>query len=68
MTDTEFLTPQEVAKILRISPDTVIRKFSGYRGGVVVLEPEKPKYGRSRRTMRIPRTSLVSFIAENQVR
>jgi hypothetical protein len=68
MTDTEYLTPHEVAKILRIHPTTVIQRFAKYPG-VIDVAPEKPVYGkRSHRTLRIPRSALNRFIEEKQVR
>jgi hypothetical protein len=67
MTEPEYLTAEEVAKILRVGLDTVYRRFGGYPG-VIDLGGEKRVYGRPHRILRIPRSALNRFIAEKQVR
>jgi hypothetical protein len=63
---TELLTPTEVAAILKVSTNTVISRFSGMAG--VLLMPDVVKKRRLReryRQIRIPRYVLDRFIAEN---
>jgi hypothetical protein len=62
----EFLTPTDVAKILKISTDGVIRKFAD-RPGVVDLGSDETRYKRRYRVLRIPRESLEKFIIENRI-
>lgn len=61
-----FYTVAEVAAILKISKDSVIRKFSTVPG---VIDLGSPETGRKRqyRVLRIPREALERFIAENRV-
>ena len=62
----EFLTPSEIAKILKISTDGVIRKFAD-RPGVVDLGREETRFKRRYRVLRIPREALEKFIIENRI-
>ena len=55
-----LLTPEEVAKLLKVSPDTVKRAFRGRRGTVML-----PPLGKS---MRIPAAALKAYIEEGMVR
>ena len=61
-----FYTPAEVADILKVSTDTVMRKFSGYSGVIDIGTAER---GRKRRyrTLRIPKESLERFVVESRV-
>jgi hypothetical protein len=61
-----FYTAGEVAAILKISTDSVIRKFSDVPGVIDLGSPEKGKK-RQYRVLRIPREALERFIAENRV-
>jgi hypothetical protein len=62
-----FFTPAEVAKILKVSRDTVIRHFARFPG-VIDLGAEEKMHKRQYRILRIPRASLNRFLAENRVR
>jgi type III secretory pathway component EscU len=57
----ELLTVAEVAVILHMSHDTVLRKFRDMQG-VLNLGSER------RRVLRIPRSVLDKYLAERQVR
>lgn len=61
----QFLTPQQVAKILQISPKSVIRKF-GNRSDVIDLGQAETLHKRGYRVLRIPRSALNRFMAENR--
>jgi hypothetical protein len=62
----EFLTPTEVGKILKISTNTVIACFSGMAGVFVMPDIVKQRRLRERyRQIRIPRYVLDKFIGEN---
>jgi hypothetical protein len=62
----EFYTPREVAEILKVSTDTVLRKFSTVPG---VIDLGVPENGRKRqyRTLRIPHEVLERVIVESRV-
>ena len=62
----EFLTAKEVASILRVSLDTVIRKFE-HRKGVIDLGSGEGRFKRRYRVLRIPREALEGFIVESRV-
>lgn len=62
----EFYTPQEVAAILKVSPDTVYRKFSDFPGVIDLGSPEE-RFKRRYRVLRIPREALSRFVTENRV-
>lgn len=62
----EFYTPTEVAEILKVSRDTILRKFSAVAGVIDMGTPEEGKK-RQRRTLRIPREVLERFIVESRV-
>lgn len=61
-----FYTPAEVAAILKVSRDTIIRKFADRPG---VIDMGSPENGRKRqyRTLRIPDEALQRFIVESRV-
>lgn len=62
----EFLTPLEVAKILKVNAKTVIRRFEEFPG-VVDLGTEETRFKRRYRVLRIPREVLEKFIIENRI-
>ena len=62
----QFYTPADVASILKVSTDTVLRKFSDYPGVIDLGTPER-KSKRRYRTLRIPREVLERFIVESTV-
>jgi hypothetical protein len=62
----EYLTPQEVADILKISRDTVIRKFKS-RPGVLDFGSSESRFKRRYRVFRIPRQTLERFIIETRI-
>ena len=63
---TELLTPTEVAAILKISTDSVLRRFSKV-GGVIDLGTEETRRKRRYRILRIPRPVLEKFLIENRI-
>jgi hypothetical protein len=63
----DFLTPSEVAGILRVSIDTVYRTFSG-RPGVLNLGRPERLHQRKYSVLRISRAALNDFIAEHDGR
>jgi hypothetical protein len=63
---TEWLTPQEVALELRVSTDTVMRRFATKPGVIDVGMPEAC-HRRRYRALRIPRHTLDRFIQESRV-
>lgn len=65
-TTSEYFTPAEVAKILKVSTDSVIRRFED-RPGVLNLGTEETRFKRKYRTLRIPREALEKFIIETRV-
>jgi len=62
----EFLTVAEVASHLRVSTDTVIRKFEKV-SGVLDLGSEETRSKRRHRVLRIPRSVLNKFIIANGI-
>ncbi|WP_373695285.1 helix-turn-helix domain-containing protein [Edaphobacter paludis] len=63
---TEYLTSQEVASILKVSPDSIIRWFEK-RPGVVDLGSGESRFKRRYRVLRIPKEALETFIVESRV-
>jgi hypothetical protein len=61
-----FYTPREVAEILKVSTDTVMRKFSTVPGVIDLGTPESRRK-RQYRTLRIPHEVLERFIVESRV-
>jgi hypothetical protein len=59
----EFLTVAEVAEILRLSPDSVSRRFEN-RAGVLDLGRPEELHRRRYRQLRISRRALNEFISE----
>lgn len=62
----EYLTPQEVADILKISTDTVIRRFESLPG-VLDLGSSESRFKRGYRVIRIPRQTLERFIINMRI-
>jgi hypothetical protein len=62
----ELLTPAEVAKILKVSLNTAIRRFENVPG-VIDLGSAEETHKRRHRILRIPRSVLNRFLAENRV-
>ncbi len=66
----EYLTPAEVAAVLKISVKTVIRKFESRRGVLNLGSERKPKKKNQREKysiLRIPKEVVGEFISENRV-
>ena len=62
-----FYTPTEIATVLKISPKSVISRFVGM-AGVVLLPDEGKRAARERyRQLRIPKHVLDKFIETNTV-
>jgi hypothetical protein len=59
----EYLTSGEVAAILKVSPDTIIRRFENLPG-VLDLGSGEGRFKRRYRVLRIPRETLEKFIVE----
>ena len=59
----EYLTPQEVADILRVSAETVVRIFN-CREGVIDLGSPETMHKRKYRVLRISREALDRYILE----
>lgn len=64
--DTEYLTPQEIAELLKVSTDTVVRKFER-RNGVLDLGSSESRFTRRYRVLRIPRTVFEAYVIEASV-
>jgi hypothetical protein len=62
----EYLTAAEVAAILKVSTDSVIRWFES-RPGVLSIGNDETRFRRKYKTLRIPREVLEGFIVENRV-
>ncbi|HUB78702.1 MAG TPA: helix-turn-helix domain-containing protein [Bryobacteraceae bacterium] len=62
----EFLTIKEVAAVLKVSEDTVIRRFGNFPGVIDLSRGEKT-FKRRYRLLRIPKEALERFIIENRV-
>lgn len=62
-----YLTVPEVAAILAVSDDTVIRQFED-REGVIDIGTPGRMHKRRKRALRIPRRTLERYIYERQVR
>lgn len=62
---TEYLTSNEVADTLKISSETVIRRFEKIPG-VIDLGSSEGRFKRRYRILRIPREVLNKFVLENR--
>ena len=65
-TEQEFFTVKEVAQLLRVSVDTVTRRFEGLPG-VLNLGSSESRFRRRYSVLRIPKSALNSFIAKVRV-
>ena len=66
MQDQEFFTIAEVAKMLKVSPDTVSRLF-GNEPGVIDLGAPERLHKRRYRVLRIPVSVLNRFLHKKRV-
>jgi hypothetical protein len=64
---TEYLTVSDVAAILAVSDDTVLKQF-GALGGVIDIGTPAGMHRRRKRVLRIPRRTLERYIADKQVK
>jgi hypothetical protein len=62
----EYLTVADVAKILAVSDDTVLKQF-GALDGVIDIGTPGGMHRRRKRVLRIPRRTLERYIAERGV-
>ena len=62
----ELLTPNDVAEILKVSVDTVYRKFSGYPGVHDIGNPPGRKKRRYQ-VLRIPRHVVEQYLNDTRV-
>jgi hypothetical protein len=62
----EYLTVADVAKILAVSDDTVLKQF-GALDGVIDIGTSAGMHRRRKRVLRIPRCTLERYIADRQV-
>jgi hypothetical protein len=62
----ELLTVREVAKLLKISPDSVTRRFQALPG-VIDLGSKETRFRRAYKVLRIPRPVLEKFLHANRV-
>lgn len=62
----EYLTPQQVARELNVSTDTVLRRFAK-EPGVIDLGTPEASHKRRHRVLRIPRFTLDRFIQAARV-
>jgi hypothetical protein len=63
---TELLTPLEVAAVLKISVDSVLRKFTDLPG-VINLGTNETLKKRRYRVIRIPKPVLEKFLLSNRI-
>jgi hypothetical protein len=64
--DSEYLTPQQIADLLKVSVDTVTRRFQD-RKGVLDLGSCESRFTRRYRVLRIPKTVFEKYILETSV-
>jgi hypothetical protein len=64
---TEYLTVSDVAAILAVSDDTVLKQF-GALDGVIDIGTPAAMHRRRKRVLRIPRRTLERYIADKQVK
>ena len=62
----EFLTAAEAAAILKVSPETIIRRFRT-AAAVIDLGSPEGRFKRRYRVLRIPKNVFQRFIVENRV-
>lgn len=61
-----YYSPEEIAELLNVSTDTVLRRFSSEQGVVDLGSPEK-MHKRRYRVLRIPESVLVRYLAKRRV-
>ena len=66
MQEQEFFTVSEVAKMLKVSPDTIIRRFEK-EPGVIDLGAHERMHRRRYRVLRIPAAALNRFLYKKRV-
>jgi hypothetical protein len=66
-TEITFYTPAEVAGVLKISPKSVISRFAGMAGVVLLPDEGKRKKRERYRQLRVPKHVLDRFIESNTV-
>jgi hypothetical protein len=66
MQEQEFFTIAEVAKMLKVSPDTVSRLFASEPGVIDLGSPER-RHKRRYRVLRIPAAVLNRFLHKKRV-
>jgi hypothetical protein len=64
---TPLLTVGDVANILSVSPDTVLKQF-GSLPGVVDIGTPGEMHRRQKRVLRIPQGTLERFLTDKQVK
>jgi len=64
--DVEYLTPAEISQLLKVSEDTVVRRFE-HRPGVLNLGSSESRFTRRYRVLRIPRTVFEAYVIETSV-
>ena len=62
----EVLTVREVAAILKLSPESITRRFENYPG-VLDLGSDEKRFKRRYKVLRIPRPVLQRFLTEARV-
>jgi hypothetical protein len=62
----ELLSVREVAAILKLSPESVTRRFENYPGVIDLGSPET-RFARCYKVLRIPRPVLEKFLNECRV-
>ena len=66
--ETEYLTVEQVAKILKVHPDTIRNRFGKEPGVIDLSEDRKVRRGRRHRILRIPRGVVSRHLHEHRVR
>lgn len=64
--ESDFFAPEEVAKLLKVSAHTVMRRFEDFPG-VIDIGREETRYKRRYRVLRIPRHVFQKFLIANRV-
>ena len=62
----EYLSPKEIADLLKVSVDTVVRRFEN-RPGVLDLGSPESRFTRRYRVLRIPRPVFEAYLNEASV-
>ena len=62
----EYLTPAEVAAVLKVTPESVIKRFEKLPG-VIDIGAAEARFKRRYRVLRIPRETLNTFLVESRV-